>query len=312
MSTSSMHAGGLVIAALASVIALCASAPAAPRLSEARSWAFQLQNVDPEEIRSSPYDVVVIDYAIERDGSALPREVIEHMRARPDGSKRLLLAYLSIGEAESYRYYWQESWTKNRPEWMEPENPDWPGNYRVKYWHPDWQKILFGGPGAYLDRILDAGFDGVYLDGVDKFEQWKRRRPTALADMVDLVAAIAAHARGVRKDFLIVPQNGDGLLGQPKFLRSIDGFAREDLLYGEKEPEARNSARSIADSVRRLRPLMAAGVPVFVVEYTANPDLAASMLRELREFGYIGYIARRELKSLSPPAFGCGQPDCSR
>ena len=115
----------------------------------------------------------------------------------------------------------------------------------------------------------------------------------------------------MRKDF-DHPQNGDGLLGNPKFLRTIDGFAREDLLYGEKDPEARNSPRSIADSVNRLRRLVAAGVPVFVVEYTANPDLAASMLREIRELGYVGYIARRDLKSLSPPAFGCGQPDCSR
>jgi cysteinyl-tRNA synthetase, unknown class len=222
-----MRVGGILIAASAVVIALHASAQVTPRLSEARSWAFQLQNVDPAEIKLSPYDVVVIDYGIDpRNGTAFPREVVEHMRVRPDGRKRLLLAYLSIGEAESYRYYWQESWTKNRPEWMEPENPDWPGNYRVRYWHPEWQEVLFGHPNAYLDRILDVGFDGVYLDGVDKFEQWKRRRPTAIADMVDLVVALAAHARAANKDFLIVPQNGDGLLGQPRFLRTIDGFAR--------------------------------------------------------------------------------------
>jgi cysteinyl-tRNA synthetase, unknown class len=312
MLANATRTGCGLIAALAILLALGTPAHATPRLNEVRSWAFQLQNADPVEIKISPYDLVVIDYDIDQRGTGFSREVVEHMRVRPDGRKRLILAYLSIGEAESYRYYWQEVWSRNRPEWMEPENPDWPGNYRVQYWHPEWQRILFGGPNAYLDRVLDAGFDGVYLDGVDKFEQWKRRRPTAMADMIELVAAIAAHARGARKDFLIVPQNGDGLLGQPRFLRVIDGFAREDLLYGENDPEARNSRRSIADSVKRLRPLVAAGVPVFVVEYATNPDLAASMLRELRELGYIGYIARRDLKSLSPPAFGCGQPDCSR
>ena len=312
MLAFSVRTGAGLLAAFAIVIATCAPAQVTPRLSEVRSWAFQLQNVDPWEIKESPYDAVVIDYGIDQGGTAFPREVVDHMRTKPDGRKRLILAYLSIGEAESYRYYWQDSWSKSRPEWLEPENPDWPGNYRVQYWHPEWQKILFGTPNAYLDRIIDAGFDGVYLDGVDKFEQWKRRRPTAVADMVDLVVAIAAYGRASRKDFLIVPQNGDGLLGQPRFLRTIDGFAREDLLYGEKHPEARNSQRSIADSVGRLRRLVAAGVPVFIVEYATSPDLAASMLREIREFGYIGYIARRDLKSLSPPAFGCGQPDCSR
>ena len=290
------------------------SSPASEsRLSDARSWAFQLQNVDPAEIRLSSYDVVVIDYGFDRrNATAFPREVVDLMRVKPDGGRRVILAYLSIGEAEDYRYYWQESWRKSRPEWLEPENPDWPGNYLVQYWHPQWQAILFGGPNAYLDRILAAGFDGVYLDGADKFEQWKRRRPAAAGEMVDLIDAIASYARAQRSDFLIVPQNGDELLSNPKFFRIIDGFGREDLLYSENQPELRNTQRNIAESVRRLRPLLRAGKPVFVVEYTTDPELATAMLREIRELGFVPYIAGRELKSLSPPGFGCGEPDCSR
>src|SRR5262249_25623351 len=120
--------------------------------------------------------------------------------------------------------------------------------------------------------------------------QWKRRRPSAVSDMVDLVAAIAAHARAVRKDFLIIPQNADGLLGQPRFLRAIDGFAREDLLYGEKEPEARNSQSSIADSIKRLRPVGGAGGAVLLGEVGANPGLAGGVAAEIRAFGMCGII----------------------
>ena len=313
MFTPSVRKRGGLLAALAVLIALGTPARVAPRLNEVKSWAFQLQNVDPVEIKLSPYDVVVIDYGFDRrNATAFPREVVDLMRTRPDGSKRLILAYVSIGEAENYRYYWQENWLTNRPVWLEPENPDWPGNYLVQYWHPQWQAILFGNPNAYLDRILDAGFDGVYLDGADKFEQWKRRRPSAAGEMVALVGAIASYARAHRQDFLIIPQNGDGLLGNPKFVQMIDGIGREDLLYSENQPDLRNTQRSIAESVRRLRPLAAAGKPIFVVEYTADPELAASMLREINELGYVGYIAGRELKTLSPPAFGCGSPDCSR
>jgi cysteinyl-tRNA synthetase len=310
---SSLRIAFGTVAAFAFLIAFCTPALVQPRLNEAKSWAYQLQNVDPEEIRRSPYDVVVIDYgADQRNGSAFPREVVDLMRTRPDGRRRMIFAYISIGEAESYRYYWQDGWAKARPEWLEPENPDWPGNHLVRYWHPEWQAILYGNPNAYLDRILAAGFDGVYLDGADKFEQWKRRRPSAAPDMVDLVGAIASYARAQRNDFLIIPQNGDGLLGNPRFVQMIDGFGREDLLYSENQSDARNSPQSIADSVRRLRPLVAAGKPVLVVEYTTQPELAASMLREIRTLGFIGYVAERELKSLSPPAFGCGQPDCSQ
>jgi cysteinyl-tRNA synthetase, unknown class len=301
------------IAVIAILIALCTPARVAPQLSEVKSWAFQLQSVDPVEIKLSPYDLVVIDYGFDRrNATAFPREVVDLMRTRPDGRQRLVLAYFSIGEAEDYRYYWQDSWLKNRPEWLEPENPDWPGNYLVQYWHPEWQALLFGGPNAYLDRIIDAGFDGVYLDGADKFEQWKVRRPTAAADMVSLVGALASYARAQRKDFLVIPQNGDDLLANPGFAGVIDGFAREDLLYSEKDPDVRNTQRSIAESVRRFRPLVTAGKPVFVVEYSTSAQLAAAMLREIKELGFIGYVAGRDLNRLSPPTFGCGQPDCSR
>jgi cysteinyl-tRNA synthetase len=294
-------------------VGLVTPALVVPRLKEVQSWAFQLQNVDPVEIKLSPYDLVVIDYGFDRrNATAFPREVVDLMRTKPDGRKRLLFAYFSIGEAENYRYYWQDSWLTNRPDWLEPENPDWPGNYLVQYWSPQWQAILFGSPNAYLDRILDAGFDGIYIDGVDKFDQWKRRRPSAAADMVALVGAITSYARAHRPDFLIVPQNGDELLGNPRFLSVIDGFGREDLLYNEKSQDTRNSPYSILQSVRRLRSVMEAGKPVLVIEYTRDAELAAAMLREIKELGFIGYIAARELKWLSPPALGCGQPDCSR
>jgi cysteinyl-tRNA synthetase len=313
MLVRSLHISRRGLAAIAVLIALCSPALVAPQLSEVRSWAFQLQNVDPVEIKLSSYDLVVVDYGFDRrNATAFPREVVNLMRTRPDGRQRLVLAYFSIGEAEDYRYYWQDSWLKNRPEWLEPENPDWPGNYLVQYWHAEWQALLFGSPNAYLDRIIDAGFDGVYLDGADKFEQWKVRRPTAAADMVSLVGALASYARAQRKDFLVIPQNGDDLLANSSFAGVIDGFAREDLLYSERDPDERNTQRSIAESIRRFRPLVNAGKPVFVVEYTTSADLAAAMLREIKELGFIGYVAGRDLNRLSPPTFGCGQPDCSR
>jgi cysteinyl-tRNA synthetase, unknown class len=295
------------------LLPLSAAVRADQRLQEIRSWAFQLQNVDPVEIKLSPYDLIVIDYGFDRrNATAFPREVVNLMRSKPDGKKRLLFAYLSVGEAESYRYYWQDNWLTARPEWLEPENPDWPGNYLVQYWNRQWQEILFGNPNAYLDRILGAGFDGVYLDGADKFEQWRQRRESAASDMVDLVGAIASYAHAQHPDFLIIPQNGDALLGIPRYLDIIDGFAREDLLYSERDAEVRNSPLSVAESIRRMRPLVTAGKPVLVIEYTSDAQLAAAMLDEIHELGFIGYVAARDLRSLSPPALGCGSRDCSR
>lgn len=33
-----------------------------------------------------------------------------------------------------------------------------------------WQAIIYGNDNSYLKKIIDAGFDGVYLDIIDAFE----------------------------------------------------------------------------------------------------------------------------------------------
>ena len=128
--------------------------------------------------------------------------------------------------------------------------------------------------------------------------------------MVELIGNISSYARARSNDFVIVPQNGDGLLSNRNLLQSIDGFAREDLLYSEKERGERNSAQSIAESVGRLKAVAVAGKPVLVVEYMSNYDRASQFHAEIKELGFVGYVTRRGLKSLSPPLFGCGAPDC--
>lgn len=80
---------------------------------------------------------------------------------------------MSIGEAEDYRYYWDESWTVGSPSWLKEENPEWEGNYKVEYWDTNWQAIILGSENAYLDKIIDAGFDGVYLDIIEAFEYFE-------------------------------------------------------------------------------------------------------------------------------------------
>jgi len=49
------------------------------------------------------------------------------------------------------------------------QNIEWRGNYGVRYWHEHWKRIIFSGENSYLERIIKAGFDGVYLDKVDEY-----------------------------------------------------------------------------------------------------------------------------------------------
>ena len=123
-------------------------------------------------ISKTNYDVIIIDLYYEGDMLLLASQ-INKLKTKQNGGKRLVIAYLSIGEAEDYRYYWKNKWDWNPPVWIEKENPEWRGNYKVRYWIPEWQNIIFGNNNSYIKNILDSGFDGVYLDLIDAFEYFE-------------------------------------------------------------------------------------------------------------------------------------------
>ena len=110
-----------------------------------KSWVYWLDSINPEEISNTDYDLAVIDYSVDGSESGrFSKNQIEKLKIKPDGGRRYILAYMSIGEAENYRYYWNEKWLETKPAWLDKENPDWKGNYKVRYWNKDWQRIIFG------------------------------------------------------------------------------------------------------------------------------------------------------------------------
>lgn len=103
-------------AAKAPAIAAEAPVTAAEVLSRARSWSYQLQNYDLRRLAQSKADVLVVDYSFTGDETnRISARTLERLQKKPDGSRRLVLAYLSIGEAEEYRYYWKSDWIETAP-----------------------------------------------------------------------------------------------------------------------------------------------------------------------------------------------------
>ncbi len=118
------------------------------------------------------YDLIIIDLFF-MDNYSLTSDDLSLLKTKENGGSRLVIAYMSIGEAEDYRYYWQEEWSNNYPSWLVLENPEWEGNYKVKYWDDEWQTLIYGNNDSYLKMIIDAGFDGVYLDIIDAYEYFE-------------------------------------------------------------------------------------------------------------------------------------------
>ena len=135
------------------------------------SESYTLKDDFIEAVLATNYDIIIMD--LFHDEEIYTYQEIELLKIKQNGGRRLLICYMSVGEAEDYRYYWKESWNTIKPLWLEPENPDWEGNYKVRYWETDWQSIIFGNSDSYLKRIIDVGFDGVYLDIIDGFEYFE-------------------------------------------------------------------------------------------------------------------------------------------
>jgi cysteinyl-tRNA synthetase len=256
-------------------------------INAVKTWGYQLQNIKPAKIAASPYDLVVIDYA--NDDRPFMAAEVAAMQRKGDGARRLVVAYLSIGEAETYRPYWNKAWKREPPSWLGKENREWRGNYAVRFWDPLWQAIILG----YADRIVAAGFDGLYLDKVDEFEDMGHKD-----EMVEFVARISARVKAARKEFFVISQNGQELLENARFRSAIDGFAREDLFFGEDDDGKRNQPDSIRESIALLKRVCAEGKPVFVVEYPRGGKQAEEARQKIAEQGFVGLTAGRELDRL--------------
>lgn len=313
-----------------------ASADGRGRLAAVRSWNSHPHHLDIPRVAASGVDLVVVDETLDgQQRSEARAKALQQLKRKPDGGKRLVMAYLSVGEAEATRPYWHASWVSpakkasggpilggftavgatpvrahvrvasvhadtlplspspEAPAWLGAENADWRGNFSVRYWHPDWKNLILGQPEAALDRLIAAGFDGVYLDRADVHSQWRREQPSAKADMIDFLVEIASYARQKKPGFLVMLQNAEDLLGSERLRRALDGVAKEDLLFGQEGDGRENAAADVQSSLRYLRQARADGMPVLVVEYLRDgPAIVAARQRMAAE-GFISHFAPR-------------------
>jgi cysteinyl-tRNA synthetase len=261
-----------------------------------RSFLYQLQEIDLEAIGRTCYDLVIIDYSADggSDG-AFTTEEIEALSTGP-GNPKIVLAYLSIGEAEEYRFYWEEGWRTGDPAWIDAENPDWEGNYKVRYWDADWQRIVF----AYVNQLLDSGFDGAYLDLIDAYEYYESRgRGTAAAEMVAFVGAIGAHARARAPGFRIVVQNAAELAVRfPEYLDLIDGIGQEDIHYGYVDDNLATPPSVTAEMESHLDLFLTANKLVLTIDYATTPSHIDDAYARSRARGYVPFVTVRDLDEL--------------
>jgi cysteinyl-tRNA synthetase len=319
-----------------------------------RNFGYQLQGVSEDrqsqvqELAVAPHDFLVMDFSIFGDEASkfLPDEVtdIQHSSVKlgGDGRRKLVAAYVSIGEASDFRSYWVPAWTTtglardaltaNAPTWLGPTNQNFPESRKVRYWDSNWHSIIFNATGTgWLDQIVSQGFDGAYLDVVDAYFFWSEEvdssefrtgDPTDAADaarrMMTFIVSMSSHARQTNPSFVVIPQNGEFILNDLQFagvmqpgddqlredyLNAISGIGIEDTYYRGSQ-DINNPLDTDQEKVAVLkRDFLTSNKPVFAIDYINEPNNVASFFDVARTDGFIPYAApSRGLDRLAAPA----------
>lgn len=306
-------------------------------LHDVKYWAYQIQAIwQPgaiDKLVASKYDMLVIDPTRTDKAHADfdTKGAIAKLKATTglSGKPKIVIAYIDIGEAESWRDYWEYWWTsptpgkKGNPDFLLAPDPDgWVNNYPVAYWDERWKNIIIYGDNSQLKQIVDDGFDGVYLDWVEGYlntdviaEAQRQKRDPAF-EMTKFIGEMRAYARKRNPNFLIIQQNASELGNERKdSLGVIDAIAQEQIWFDGKadtqwaDPQAcdvkvpaTGDKYSQAHYLGKLKLYKDENVPIFNCEYACGAN-AQTAYQQSSGQGFIPYVSRRPLDRLTdtPP-----------
>ena len=338
---------GLALAAATCPAAAFESGPVKMGLEEVQYWAYNIQGVNTQtqrdQLTNSHFDLYVLEPVVTEQGeeafdiAALVRDIRQH-NITVRGIDPLILAYIDIGQVETWRWYYEPGWQVGDPAWIVGLDPDgWTGCLPVAYWHQEWQKIvIYGHQGrSHVEETLKAGFDGIYMDWVEGFSD---EHVVARAEaegiepataIFDFIARIGDYARfespRANPDYLIVAQNAANLYqaDPERYQELIDAIALEGIWYDGtggfddwNAPDGYNVRTNdiypgYTEEVLAWLAPMKPHLPIFCVEYAqdvGDAPAASEVYQTLAPAqGFTAYCSRRSLAQLSttpyPPGY---------
>lgn len=205
------------------------------------------------------------------------------------------LGYLSVGEADAHRGYWQS--VREGSFLVEP-NPSWPQNLRVDVRDARWQEVVVG---QEAPRILAQGFDGLMLDTLDTAPYLEKKDPARFAGSRQALRELLGRLRQQFPKAVLLANGTESLEDAAPF---VDGFVVEGVFatydfggwfYRQTTTEEREWKLAQID-----RALQVARRPVFSIEYAApsDPQLAGWATNEARQRGFRPFVTVKDLNLL--------------
>jgi cysteinyl-tRNA synthetase len=259
------------------------------------NWIYQLsgyENDGLEALTAAPHEAAVIDLA--RDGGD-DYFTAEEITALKDSGKTVY-AYFTMGSIETYR---PEYPAVTEAGLLLNHWPDWPDEYFVQYWDPQWWDLVMR---PRLDQAAAAGFDGVYLDVPNAYEEIDlalvpgETRETLAQKMADLVIAADAHAAG---GLQILVQNSPELREFRGYVDAIDGIGIEELYFLDTDVPCTEAW--CAENLDNTRALRDAGKIILAVDYAAEAANLAAACAHYAEEHFAGAVAGVDLDAIYEP-----------
>jgi uncharacterized protein (TIGR01370 family) len=266
-----------------------ASATAAVTTAAPQTAVYLLQGINPAVVAAAPFDIKAIGL-YDDNRQPFTAAQVSQMGGGPGGG--LLIGYLSVGEAETYRDYFSTIPQAA----LGPEDPNWPGSFQVAYWTDAWKSVTT----SYIDKMITAGFDGAVFDVVDEYQRaWAQGNAPggdAAGAMVGLVKYLSDYAHAQNPNFEIWVNNAVELLGNGTYLQAIDGVFMESLFT-----DGTGTARPATDSSYTLGFLdqaLAANKSVINIEYVTGAAQIADIHAKDAAAGIGSYIAHLDLSGI--------------
>jgi cysteinyl-tRNA synthetase len=320
-------------------LAAAAEPPRRMALGDVRTFMYQIDGLDRpgaiDHLAQTDYDLIVVEPTLTiRDQAKFDAAgMVARLRAGKPG--RIVLAYVDVGQAERFRAYWQKDWRppakgrKGEPDFILTTDPDgWSDDYPVAFWDKRWQELFATAEGSELRQIMNAGFDGIYLDWIDGYEEEavvaeaKRQKIEPAKAIVDWIATLRATARQVNPNALVVAQNGVYLIDrEARFADVIDGIGFEDTWFSGKantrwgKPKGGDIANrykdesSTARRIEQYQKYRKAGKPVFTIDYCLKPENAKHVYEASRAAGFVPLVTQVSLSRVTetpPPSKQAG------
>jgi uncharacterized protein (TIGR01370 family) len=188
--------------------------------------------------------------------------------------------YVSVGQADTNQQY-AVGWRPGEPALALARDPEEPAFLDVQFWRAEWRAILV----ERVLRVLDLGFDGVYLDSAELWKRHLRARPSAREDMIALLEHLAGVARRRRPRSLVLLEDPENLVLEPRVLALADGVS---AFAGFIDV----NGRPVSEEVRRrnevwLDRVKAAGGVALTLDFGLTPDTVALTREWASRRGYV-------------------------